>query len=254
MRRNGIPAYWPGSTSIPAGQGRQPVRLVVPFLGARMSLTYEVMRFVPDREVLLHAVNALLRSTDRIVVAGAADGSTVSYDAEVRLRGPLRVIDPSCGRVSASRRSGRLPGSPVPCPGARPVAIPGPQRPHRPGLSGRQSRREAGRDRLRAGGGRGPRDLRGPRLLPDRAQPNLLPPQQGADTIVWLAAMSPERLGSGRFWQTGARGPNTRCRGHASTTPAPSASSGTTRLAVATAAGVRRQSRRAGRRCRAPAG
>jgi dehydrogenase/reductase SDR family member 12 len=69
-------------------------RLVVPFAGARMSLTYEVIRFVPDREVVLQAASAVLRSTDRIVVTGAADGSTVSYDAEVRLRGPLRVLDP----------------------------------------------------------------------------------------------------------------------------------------------------------------
>ena len=69
-------------------------RLVVPFLGVRMSLTFEVIRFVPDREVLLLATNALLRSTDRIVVTGAADGSTVSYDAEVQLRGLLRVLDP----------------------------------------------------------------------------------------------------------------------------------------------------------------
>ena len=69
-------------------------RLVVPFLGARMSLTYEVIRFVPDREVLLRAANAVLRSTDRVAVTSAADGSTVSYDAEVRLRGPLRVLDP----------------------------------------------------------------------------------------------------------------------------------------------------------------
>ena len=69
-------------------------RLKVPFLGARMSLTYEVIGFVPDREVLLQAASALLRSTDRIVVTGAADGATVSYDAEVRLRGPLRVLDP----------------------------------------------------------------------------------------------------------------------------------------------------------------
>jgi len=45
---------------------------------------------VLDREVVLHAANAVLRST---VVTGAADGSTVSYDA-VRLRGPLRVLDP----------------------------------------------------------------------------------------------------------------------------------------------------------------
>jgi hypothetical protein len=49
-------------------------RLVVPFHGRRMSLTYEVIGFVPDREVLLAAANGVLRSTDRIVVTGAADG------------------------------------------------------------------------------------------------------------------------------------------------------------------------------------
>ncbi len=31
-------------------------------------------------------------------------------------------------------------------------------------------------------------------------RPILLTPEKGADTIVWLAAMPPERLGSGRFW------------------------------------------------------
>ncbi len=77
----------------PPGAGSR-FRLKVPFLGARMSLTYEVISFVPDREVLLHAASALLRSTDRIAVTGAADGSTVSYDAEVRLRGPLQVPGP----------------------------------------------------------------------------------------------------------------------------------------------------------------
>ena len=77
----------------PLGAGSR-FRLKVPFLGARMSLTYKIIRFVPDREVLLRAANGVLRSTDRIVVTGAAGGSTVSYDAEVRLRGPLRVLDP----------------------------------------------------------------------------------------------------------------------------------------------------------------
>ncbi len=50
-------------------------------------------------------------------------------------------------------------------------------------------------------------------------QPILLTPEQGADTIVWLATMPPERLGNGRFWHdrrprpeyplpwTGERGP-----------------------------------------------
>ncbi len=31
-------------------------------------------------------------------------------------------------------------------------------------------------------------------------RPVLLTPEQGADTIVWLATMPPQRLGSGRFW------------------------------------------------------
>jgi len=87
---------------VPAGEQLDPgpvrvgsrFRLVVPFLGMRMSLTYEVIRFVPGREVQLGAASGLLRATDTIVVTEDTDGSTVSYDAEVRLRGPLRVLDP----------------------------------------------------------------------------------------------------------------------------------------------------------------
>jgi hypothetical protein len=59
-----------------------------------MPLTYEVIRHVPDRAVVLAATSGLLRSTDRIVVTGSGDGARVGYDAEVRLRGPLRVLDP----------------------------------------------------------------------------------------------------------------------------------------------------------------
>jgi hypothetical protein len=89
-------------------------RLTVPFLGARMSLTYQVIRFVPDREVLLHAANGVLRSTDRIAVTGAAGGSTVSYDAQVRLRGPLQVLDPLLRpgfRIVAERAAAGLAGA-----------------------------------------------------------------------------------------------------------------------------------------------
>jgi len=53
----------------PAGAGSR-FRLVVPFLGLRMSLTYEVIRCVPGHEELLAATSAVLRSTDRIVVTG----------------------------------------------------------------------------------------------------------------------------------------------------------------------------------------
>ena len=97
----------------PAGAGSR-FRLVVPFLGLRMSLTYEVIRRVPGHEVLLAATSGVLRSTDRIVVTGAEDRSMVSYEAEVRLRGPLQVLDPVlrpvCGaaaRRAASRRGRR---------------------------------------------------------------------------------------------------------------------------------------------------
>jgi hypothetical protein len=77
----------------PAGAG-SPLPAGGAVLGVRMSLTNEVIRFVPDREVLLHAANGVLQATDRIVVTGTADGSTVSYDTEGRLRGTLRVLDP----------------------------------------------------------------------------------------------------------------------------------------------------------------
>ena len=69
-------------------------RLVVPFLGLRMPLTYHVTSYQPGREVVLAAASSLLRASDRIAVTGGADGSAVSYQAEVRLRGPLRILDP----------------------------------------------------------------------------------------------------------------------------------------------------------------
>jgi carbon monoxide dehydrogenase subunit G len=68
-------------------------RLVVPFLRGRLTLTYEVVKLVPGREVVLAAASRLLRATDRITVAADGDGATVSYQADVRLRGPLRLLD-----------------------------------------------------------------------------------------------------------------------------------------------------------------
>ena len=68
-------------------------RLVVPFLGRRLPLTYQVVKLVPGREVVLAASSRLLRATDRIVVDPAGDGATVSYQADVRLRGPLALLD-----------------------------------------------------------------------------------------------------------------------------------------------------------------
>jgi carbon monoxide dehydrogenase subunit G len=68
-------------------------RLVVPFLGRRMALTYQVVTLVPGHEIVLAAGSRLLRATDKIVVDPAGDGATVSYQADVRLRGPLALLD-----------------------------------------------------------------------------------------------------------------------------------------------------------------
>ncbi|MGN6677282.1 MAG: SDR family NAD(P)-dependent oxidoreductase [Streptosporangiaceae bacterium] len=68
-------------------------RLVVPFLGFRLALTYHVTRYQPGSAVVLAATTGILRASDRITVTADAHGSTVSYEADVRLRGPLRLLD-----------------------------------------------------------------------------------------------------------------------------------------------------------------
>jgi hypothetical protein len=73
-------------------------RLVVPFLGRRLTLIYRVTELVPGHEVVLAAASGLLRATDRIAVTARGSGATVSYQAEVRLRGPLRLLDPLLSR------------------------------------------------------------------------------------------------------------------------------------------------------------
>jgi hypothetical protein len=84
----------------PTGAGSR-FRLVVPSLGLRMSLTYEVMRCVPGHEVLLAATSGVLRSTDRIVVTGGEDRSMVSYEARYGCGACCRCSTPSCGRAAA---------------------------------------------------------------------------------------------------------------------------------------------------------
>ena len=48
---------------------------------------------MPGREIVLAASGRLLRATDKIVVDPAGDGATVGYQADVRLRGPLALLD-----------------------------------------------------------------------------------------------------------------------------------------------------------------
>ena len=103
-------------------------RLVVPFLGLRVPLTYRVTSYQPGHEVVLAATSGLLHVTDKIMVTGSTDGSAVSYDAEARLRGPLHLLDPLLRpgfRAVADRAAAGLAQALSRNPGARTTASPG---------------------------------------------------------------------------------------------------------------------------------
>jgi len=69
-------------------------RLVAEFLGRKTALTYRTIKYDPPRAVTFRGENGTVISTDRITVR-VADGSTrVAYDADLALKGPLRIADP----------------------------------------------------------------------------------------------------------------------------------------------------------------
>jgi len=109
-------------------------RLVVPFLGRRLPLTYVVTRYSPAGMIALEAVSGLLRLVDWIEVAARRDGATVSYDADVRLRGPLRLLDPmlqrgfgAIGERAAAGLAAALAGRPRGAVGGPEKAVGGPK-------------------------------------------------------------------------------------------------------------------------------
>ena len=63
-----------------------------------MTLRYRTLTWRPTSSVVVEASNFWMTSHDRIVVEPAEGGGcTVTYDAEVRLRGPLHVADSLMG-------------------------------------------------------------------------------------------------------------------------------------------------------------
>ncbi len=58
-----------------------------------LTLRYRTLTFRPATSVVVEASNLWLTSHDRVVVEPDGQGCTVTYDAEVRLRGPLHVAD-----------------------------------------------------------------------------------------------------------------------------------------------------------------
>ena len=67
--------------------------VVVKSVRGELSLRYVTTHYDEPGLVVIEARNRTLTSIDRITVTGSADGCLVTYDAELRLNGPLRVAD-----------------------------------------------------------------------------------------------------------------------------------------------------------------
>jgi hypothetical protein len=68
--------------------------VLVRWLGREIPLTYETVVFEPPRRLVLRAENAGSISEDTVTVEPSPLGATLVYDAELRLKGALRLLDP----------------------------------------------------------------------------------------------------------------------------------------------------------------
>ncbi|CAB4860749.1 unannotated protein [freshwater metagenome] len=77
----------------PIGAGSR-FELVAAFMGREVELTYEITAYEAPRRVVLRAENASVTSLDEITFDPAPGGGTlVTYDADLRLKGPMRPLD-----------------------------------------------------------------------------------------------------------------------------------------------------------------
>lgn len=72
-------------------------RVVAAFMGSRSELVYEITEFDPGRRVVLRGENNRVVSVDVITVEAEAEGSIVTYDADLTLKGPMKLADPLLG-------------------------------------------------------------------------------------------------------------------------------------------------------------
>ena len=81
-------------TPDPVGLGST-FEVISSFLGRRVPLRYEIVKYQFPRRVVLRAENSSVRSTDTITCEAGADGTTVvSYEAILEPRGPARAMAP----------------------------------------------------------------------------------------------------------------------------------------------------------------
>lgn len=72
-------------------------RVVTEFSGRRNELIYEVVELDPPRRVRLVAEASGFTSDDTIEVLDQAGQVTVTYDAQLRMKGLMKIADPVMG-------------------------------------------------------------------------------------------------------------------------------------------------------------
>ncbi|MEZ5101336.1 MAG: SRPBCC family protein [Thermoleophilia bacterium] len=81
------------TTAGPYGVGTE-LLLEAGLLGGRMRLRYRVVAYEPPRLVRMAGGGRRWSSVDTLTVTPTGRGSEVAYDADVELRGPLRLAAP----------------------------------------------------------------------------------------------------------------------------------------------------------------
>jgi hypothetical protein len=82
---------------VAGGDGPGPqaaVELTFAGLGPWRTLRYEVREYDAPRRMVIEARSVLLHSYDVLTVEPRGEGSVVTYDAQLRLNGPLGLADP----------------------------------------------------------------------------------------------------------------------------------------------------------------
>lgn len=68
--------------------------LVASFLGRENEITYEVTELDAPRAVTVRGENATVVSLDRITTEPHEGGTRITYDADLSMKGPLKLFDP----------------------------------------------------------------------------------------------------------------------------------------------------------------
>jgi carbon monoxide dehydrogenase subunit G len=78
----------------PVGEGSE-FRLLASFLGRKTPLTYRIVEYDPPHAVTFRGESSTVVSLDRITFEPSGGGGTrITYDADLALKGALKLADP----------------------------------------------------------------------------------------------------------------------------------------------------------------